>query len=130
MFYLFVGEAEGFVGHNRGFYFSGGTIGGGNSLIQAKYSKDGVEQKMLDYFLGLFPSNPATLPLCNRDENRIHHLRQYITEKLGSSEHFEVVCAAIRFKSLWQSNDAQGISKMQNLSCSFLCFTDFLLRSC
>lgn len=102
-----IGEAEGFIGHDRGYYFYGGFIRGGNVLITAKYSKDGVDDTMLDLFLSLFPSNANSL-LCDRKKNRIHHFRQYATELFGSAEHFEAFRGAFRFKSPFSDVDAQG----------------------
>lgn len=106
------GEAEGFIGQDRGVFFEGGAVGGGRALLndQCAYvsDKEGlISEDWLDLLLALIDEKNVE-KLCDREANDIHSMRQYITVATGSSAGYAALSGAIRFKSLW-AGDAQGM---------------------
>lgn len=104
------GEAEGFIGHNRGTYFSGGFFGGGQKLLddQVYDPTEWFSTSIAGNFLELF-GDAAKAELCNREENCYHDIRQYINHVTKASEAYELFEGSLRFKSMWSQNDAQGM---------------------
>eukprot|EP01084_Bolivina_argentea_P137393 241964_1 len=111
------GEAEGKMGHDRGFYFYGHDRG--QYLLDNKYQDDYlyknlISNKFEDIFNAQFEDENIN-KLCNENiNNEWLSLRDYIANITGSSMGFELLEGESRFKGEYWHLDAQGMVEFRD----------------